>query len=185
VNKEYDVIYDNVTKPEASYNIKFKLSDLDKDGDIIDLSLRMLLVTNFSKMSEFNLELKNKNIINNNIGFSSGKYLDYGIITVGASTDKEEEFLKEIKNKFNNLDLSEESFNLIKKTLIANVVYSFTTTDGIMNYLLSDYFDKKTIDEESFVKLKEFSYKKYIEVINKIDFSNVNITIMKPLDERK
>lgn len=185
INKEYDCFYDNVTKEEVSYNIKINLTDIKEDIDLIGLSMKLLLITNFSKMSSFNLDLKNKNIINNNLKFSSSKYIDYAVITISATTNKEDEFLNKIKDKFNDLNLSKEDFNLIKKTLIANTVYSFTTTPGIMGYLLDEYFDKKTIEEDVFIKLKEFNYEKYIEIINKIDFSNTNITIMKPLDERK
>ena len=185
VNKEYDCIYDNVEKTKASYNIKINLDDINEDYDLIGLSLQILLGSNFSKMSDFNLSLKNKNIINHNLSFDASKFIDYALITVRSTTDKEDEFIKEIKNKFNNLDLSEEKFNLIKKTFIANTVYSFTTTHGIMGYLLNKYFDKKMIPEDDFSKLKEFSYKKYLEILNKIDFNNTNITIMKPLDERK
>ena len=185
VNKEYDCFYDNVEMPKVSYNIKMYLPEIDKDFDKIGLAIKILLGTNFSKMSDFNLNLKNKNITSNNLYFSASKFIDYCLITIRTSTCKCEEFIKEIKYKFNNLDLSEEKFNLLKKTSIANTVYSFTTTEGIMGYLLDEYYDKKIIPEDGFIKLKEFTYNDYLEVINKMDFNNVNITIMRPLDERK
>ena len=185
VNKEYDIIYDNVEKTKVSYNLKIKLSDIGKDNDIIGIALKILLSSNFSKMSDFNLSLKNKNIIDNNLGFSASKFLDYSVISIRTSTNNEDEFITEIKNKFNNLDVSEEKFNLIKKTLIANIVYSFTTTHGIMGYLLDEYFDNKDIDTDYFMKLKNFNYSDYIKIIEKIDFSNVNITIMKPNKDKE
>ena len=185
VNNEYDVIYDNVEKTKVSYNIKINLDEIDKDYDLIGRCIKLLLISNFSKMSDFNLYLKNKNIINNNLGFMANRYIDYGVITIASTTDKEKEFIKEIKNRFNNLELSKEKFNLLKKTFIANIVYSFTTTHGIMGYLLDEYFYNKTIKEDDFIKTKELTYEKYVEIINKIDFSNVNITIMKPLDEKE
>ena len=185
VNKEYDCIFDNVEKTKVSYNVKINLQSLKDDYDIIGLALKILLISNFSKMSDFNLYLKNKNIIDDNLVFFASKYIDYSVVTIKSSTDKEDDLLKELKEKFKNLDLSKEKFDLIKKTLIANTVYSFTTTNGITDYLLDEYFDKKDIKEDSFIKLKEFNYDKYIKIINKIDFSNVNITVMKSLDERK
>ena len=185
INIEYDIIYDNIEKTKVSYNIKIKIPDIDKDYDLVGLSLKILLSSNFSKISEFNLSLKNKNIINDSLSFGLSKFIDYALVTIKTSTDKEDEFINEIKNKFNNLDLSKELFDLLKKTFIANTVYSFTTTHGIMGYLLDEYFDKKTILEDGFIKLKDFSYEKYLDIINKINFNNVNITVMKPLNERK
>ena len=175
VNKEYDCIYDNVDVPKVSYNLKLYLPEIDDDFDSIGLAIKLLLGTNFSKMSDFNLYLKSKKIINNDLSFSASKFIDYGLITIRASTLNDELLVKELKEKF----------NLLKKTFIANSVYLFTTTEGIMNYLLDEYYDKKIIKEDGFINLKNFTYDKYVEIIKKIDFNNVNITIMKPLDERK
>ena len=185
INKEYDVIYDNVEKTKVTYNVKIKISDINEDMDNINLALRILLGSNFSKMSEFNLDLKRKGIIDNNVTFFFNKYIDYILITIMSSVNNQDEFISLVDDKFKNLTLSLEDFNLIKKTIISNTVYSFTTTEDIMEYLLNEYFDKKEIKGDKFIKLREFTYDKYIEIINKINFKNKNITIMKPLDERK
>ena len=185
VSKEYDVIYDNVTKPEVGFSIKLKLSDFDIDEDKLGIYIKILLFTNFSKFSKFNLELKNKNLINGNIDFSASKYDDYAVISIVTSSNRVEDIIKEIKNKFNNLDLSEDDFNLIKKNLISDFVYSFTTTNGIMGYLYSDYYQNKTITSDTFTKYKETYYDEYIKVIQKINLDNTSITIMKPKTDKE
>ena len=180
INKKYDVIYDNVTKPEVSYSIKINLKKFDFDIDKVQLYLKILLITNFSKISDFNLELKNKQIINNNLEFSCSRYKDFGIMYITASTDKEKDFLNEIKNKYKKLDLSEEMFDLIKKNMISEYVYNFTSTDSIMNFLYNDYYENQKITSDGFMKCKQINYKEYIEIIKKIDYSNISITIMRP-----
>ena len=180
VNKEYDVIYDNVTKTQIGYSIKIDISKYNLDVDKLGIYLKTLLITNFSKMSEFNLKLKNKKLIDENIGFSVSKYGNYAIIDIVVSSNNEEDIIGMIKDKFNNLDLLENKFNLIKKNLISEFVYSFTTTNSIMGYLYSDYYDHKKITDDLFIKHKEINFDEYKDVISNIDFSNISITIMKP-----
>ena len=45
-------------------------------------------------MSDFNLYLKNKNIIDDNLVFFASKYIDYSVVTIKSSTDKEDDLLK-------------------------------------------------------------------------------------------
>ena len=185
VYKKLDVIYDNVTKKQIAYSVKFNLSKINIDSDKLGIYARILLTTNFSKLSKFNLDLKNKKLINQNINFSASKYKDYAIINIEVSGENETEIINQIKSKFNNLDLSKEMFDLIKKNMISDSVYSFTTTSSIMNYLYSDYYEHKEITENSFIKLKEINYDEYKSVIENIDFSNVSITIMKPKKDKE
>ena len=185
VNKEYDVIYDNVTKKQISYSIKFNLSKIDLDSDKLGIYFRILLTTNFSKLSEFNLNLKNKKLIDQNINYSASKYKDYAIISIVVSGDNEDEIIDHIKNKFNNLDLSEDKFNLIKRNMISESVYDFTTTNSIMGYLYSDYYEHKKITEDSFIKVKEINYEEYKNIISNLNFNNVSITIMKPNNDKE
>ena len=185
VNKKYDVIYDNVTNIQVNYSIKICLDDYNFDIDKLGAYSKILLITNFSKLSEFNLKLKEQNIIIGNLGFSRSKYDNYAVINVSASVEDEDKFIKEIKRKFKNLDKSEETFNQIKKNMIADFVYSFTTTGAIMDYLYSDYYEFKTIKSDTFEKYKSLNYNEYIDIINSLDFKNISITIMKPNKDKE
>ena len=185
VNREYDVIYDNVTKMQIGYSIKIDLSKYNIDIDKLIVYLKILLVTNFSKMSDFNLELKDKKIIDENITFDISKFEKYAIIDIVVSSDKEKYIIDKINNKFKQLNLKEEDFNLVKKNLISEFVYGFTTTNSIMGYLYSDYYDHKKITDDLFIKYKNTNFDEYKEIINNMDFSNISITIMKPKKDKE
>ena len=101
------------------------------------------------------------------------------------SGDNEDEIIDNIKNKFNNLDLFEDKFNLIKRNMISESVYDFTTTNSIMGYLYSDYYEHKKITEDLFIKIKEINYEEYKNIINNLNFNNVSITIMKPNNDKE
>ncbi len=183
VNKKYDTFKDNVTKPHIGYAIKFRLDDSKYDIDKMGAYIRILLISNFSKMSNLNLKLKKDKLIHGNIGFGVSKYNDYAIINITVSSDYEDKVIGEIKNNFDNLDLSEELFDLIKKNLISQFVYYFTTTSSIMGYLYDEYYESKTIREDVFIKHKELNYNEYVKYIGMLNFNNVSITVMNPLDK--
>ena len=185
VNKKYDIIYDNITKPEIGYNIKIKSDKfgIDKEKALIYLSI--LINSNFGKISDFNFELKQKNLIDGNISKSVNRYGDYTIISLDVSSENEEEIIKLFDDKFNDLEISEEKFNLIKKSMISKFVYFFTSTESIMNYLYDDYYDNKKITSDTFSKYKELNFEEYKEVIKKLDVKNKSITIMKPLKDKE
>ena len=185
VNKEYDEFKDNVVKNEVAYSIKFNLNDINFDKDKLGIYSKILLISNFSKMSDFNLKLKQDGIINGNLGYSASKYKDFAIASVTASTNNIDKTIESIKDKFNNLDINEEKFNLLKKSMISDFVYSFTTTESIMNFLYSNYYENKEIKGDLFTKYKEINFEEYKNVIKSIDFSNVSITVMKPLKDKE
>lgn len=185
VNKKYDIIYDNVTKTEIGYNIKIKLDDFNLDHDKILLYLYILVNSNFGKISKFNLTLKEKNIIDGNIGKNVSKYGDYIVINLNVSSDNEEKITRLFDDKFKKLDISEEDFNLIKKSMISRFVYYFTSTSSIINYLYDDYFDNKKITGDTFIKYKELNFDEYKRVVEKLDISNKSITIMNPLKDKE
>ena len=185
VNKEYDEFKDNVVKNEVAYSIKFNLNDINFDKDKLGIYSKILLISNFSKMSDFNLKLKQDGIINGNLGYSASKYKDFAIVSVTASTNNIDKTIESIKDKFNNLDINEEKFHLLKKSMISDFVYSFTTTESIMNFLYSNYYENKEIKGDLFTKYKEINFEEYKNVIKLIDFSNVSITVMKPLKDKE
>ena len=185
VRKKYDIFYDNVTKPEIGYSIKIPISKFNIDKDKAIIYLYIMLLTNFGKISEFNFKLKSDNITDQNIGISVDDYDDYVILNLSCSSSNEEKLIKVIDDKFNNIEISEEKFNLVKKTLISKFVYSFSSVGTIMNYLYNNYYDNKTITSDTFTKYKQLNYEEYNRLIKDTMFNNKSITIMKPLKDKE
>ena len=185
VSKEYDVFYDNVVKPEIGYSIKIPISIYNTDIMKVVVYLYIMINSNFGKISGFNLDIKNKNITDENISMSVDKYQKYIVISLVVSSEKEDEIIKMIEDKLSNIVLSEENFDLIKKSLISRFVYYFSSTSSIMNYLYQEYYDNKTINGDTFRKYKELNFNEYKDVINNTPFDNRSITIMKPLDNKE
>lgn len=184
VYKEYEEIYGDISKTEVAYSIKIPfIEDFDKEKYTI--YIYCLLLMNFGKISNFPLELKEKNLIDSNIGVNVDKYGDYIIVNLTTSSDEYKKVISLFKEKIDNLELSEEIFNLLKKNLVSRFVYYFMSIDSIMNYLYAEYYDSKEIQGETFIKYKELNYDELKFVNSKLNLSNVSVTIMKPLKNKE
>lgn len=185
VRKEYDVFYDNVSKPELSYSIKINSNNYNIDKEKLELYLYILLVVNFGKITDFGYNLKEKNMINDSISINSSLYNDHIILSVQVSSDKPEEIIEILENKFNNLKISEEDFNMVKKSFISGFVYYFTSVSSIMNYLYDDYYNFGKIRSDKFIKYKEINYQEFSKIFKMINLNNKSILIMKPLKDKE
>ncbi len=185
VEKEYEVIYDNVSKTQVSVSIKLPFNKFKFDKMKTMLYLRMLFVMNFGSISEFNLKLKQEEIIDANIIVEVTKYDDYVIVSLDALGEDTDKIIKVINEKLNNLSIIEDDFNLIKKSMISNFVYYFTKVDSIMDYLYGNYCNCGKIESDAFMKYKNLSFNELKDEFNNIDFSNKSIVVMKPLEKKE
>lgn len=185
VKKSYDVFFENVSKPQLSYSIKICSDDFDVDISKLEVYLYILLVINFGKITGFGLDLKEKNMINGNISLSASIYENYIIMSIGLSSDVPEEVIKLIEKKLSDLKLNKEFFEIVKKSMISNFVYYFTSVSSIMDYLYNDYYYYGKIRSDKFKKYKELNFEELESIFEKIDFENKSITIMKPLSMKE
>ena len=139
--------------------------------------LGLFLKLNFSKISPIYKKLINQKIIEDFISTNFDFYQDYLIINAGCYTNNEKEFVKNIKNVFEqDRYLSPEIFNLALKKIKISEICSDPTSFGTSreffeNVLYYDYPNFDTIEE-----LNELNYSQYIEFINSLEFKNYTIT---------
>ena len=185
VRKEYDVFYDNVSKPELSYSIKVNINDYHISREKLAFYLYILFVINFGKITGFGLSLKEKNMINKDIGIGSNMYNDHIILSIQTSSDNPEEMIKIIEDKLNNLQINKEDFEIVKKSYISNFVYYFSSVSSIVNYLYNDYYDSGKINNDKFMKYKEMNYEEFSKIFKEINLNNKSILIMKPKNKEE
>lgn len=185
VDKEYEVIYDNVSKNHISISIKLPLKRFDLDRMTTMIYLQVLLRINFGKISGFSLKLKKDNIIDGDISIDISEYDDYVVASLDMSGEDTDKIIEVIEEKLNNLTLSKEAFNLIKKGMISDFVYYFTKIDSTMAYLLNDYCKCGKINSDTFIKYKNLNFKELEYVLNNFDSSNKAIIVMKPFEKKE
>lgn len=183
VNKEYEEIITDVKETRVGYSLKFKLENFNASRREVFDYLYILLGILVGNLSEFNLSLKEKNIIKTDIGYSIDNIIngDEEFITVHiyTITDKVKDYINLLEKQLLSKNYTKEDFELYKKNIISGLNYNFNSVYGIMSFLTSEYeFDGK-IDSKSIQEEINLNYDRFIEVISNINLDNKSVVVMK------
>lgn len=183
VKKEKEIIHSNVSETRVSYSLKFDINYFDaKKVEIFDYFTIFfdLLVGDLSK---FNLELKTKRIINDDIEYSisseKSKEKEYVVFNIVAVSNKANKFIKLLEEKLKNKDYDIRDFELYKKSLLSNLIYQFTNTGTIINYMIDEYLFSKKISNENIEVEKNINFNRFKEITDKFIIKNKSIVILK------
>lgn len=182
VQIEKEVIKENVNETRVCYSIKQKLSSFNASKLEVYDYFEILFGITLGELSNFNIELKKKNIINNDIYYSisSDDFKDDCYITfkIIALTNKEDKFISLLEKELKKKDYSINDFNLYKKTLIADLNYDFNNINDIMSFMIGEYEFSKNISNDNIKVEKNLNFDRFIEVTNKLNVKNKSIVIM-------
>ena len=166
-----------------SYTLKYKASIFNANKTEIDVYTTILFNILLGELSDFNIELKKNKIIKDDIFFytdfeetSNG---DYFIVNINALTNKTNEFIKLLEDKLNKKDYTEEEFNLYKKDVIAHLTWSFNSSNNIMGFMTNMYLFDKKIDNNVIDIESNINFKRFKEVIDKLNLDYKSIVILK------
>ena len=184
VRKEKEVIHsDKVNETRMSYSLKYKTSRFNATKAELDVYLRIFLFITVGELSNFNIELKNKKIIKDDIftyvDFEESANGDYVIININALTNKTNEFIKLLEDRLNKKEYNEEDFNLYRKDLLAHMLWGVNSRSNIMNSMVRMYLFNKKIDNEIIDMRSNLNFKKFEEIVDKLTFNNKSIVIIK------
>ena len=184
VRKEKEIIHSkNVNETRMSYTLKYKASIFNANKTEIDVYTTILFNILLGELSDFNIELKKNKIIKDDIFFytdfeetSNG---DYFIVNINALTNRTNEFIKLLEDKLNKKDYTEEEFNLYKKDVIAHLTWSFNSSNNIMGFMTNMYLFDKKIDNNVIDIESNINFKRFKEVIDKLNLNHKSIVILK------
>lgn len=184
VRKEKEIIHsDNVNETRISYSLKIDINRFNaKKTEIYDY-LNIFLNLHIGDLSKFNLNLRTKKIIKDDIEYSVSmektKDKEFVILTIVALTNKTNKFIKLLEEELVKKDYNEEDFNLYKKSMLSGLIYQFCDTSSIINYMTSEYLTTGKIDGESILIEKNINYKRFKEIADKLVIKNKSIVILK------
>ena len=171
------VFKDNVEVSEIGIGLKIDVKDYEIDDIELDLYLNMLTSILFGSSSLFRENTRNKKILSG-IYMTWESYDYFRVFYLMASTIDPDELVKEIKDTFDNISITEDNFERIKKVWIANEVKIIDNIDRAESNLFDDIINYRRIIPNKLDLIRNMKLSKLNKIIEKIDFNNISVVEM-------
>ena len=179
VEKEKEILKLNVTIPKVTVNYKINLDKI-KSVDKLKAKLyaSMLFDLKFGSTSLLNEQLREENIITDNLELAPIDTKSHLIISILGETAKVDELIDRVKKELKDLNISEEELERKKKVDISSLIYMSDNVYRINHKIMNDINRYGYIIENNFEIIKELNIKEFNKVIKELDLSNNNIVIV-------
>lgn len=185
VTTKYKEEYINVTYPRLKFSIKMDMSRF-KNYSSLELKIltNLLFNINFGATSDFRDELMEKGLIQN-MNVTCDVYDDTFVVTINATSNFKEEIIKRVKEKLENLSISEIDFKRKKNATIATLILDYEDLENVSYRIQDDVLNnggivtnlKEILEGETIDDLKN--------IIDLLDFDNISINVFLPKENQK
>ena len=166
-------------RSKIAYTIKLPVKDIRLTRRKLHLYLYILFTILFDETSEFDEKLKKDGIINNTTYVNLINCDTHILISLMNETDKYEEYINKIKDKLDNIEISEEDFNRKKKVLISNEVFAYENTEAVGDIIIDNIIYNKHLEDNPIEIIDSLNMKEFLDLIKKIDIDNTSLVILK------
>lgn len=185
VTTKYKEEYINVTYPRLKFSIKMDMSRF-KNYSSLELKIltSLLFNINFGATSDFKDELMEKGLIQN-MNVTCDVYDDTFVVTINVTSNFKEEIIKKVKEKLENLSISELDFKRKKNATIATLILDYEDLENVSYRIQDDVLNnggivtnlKEILEDETIDDLKD--------IINLLDTDNLSISVFLPKENQK
>lgn len=185
VTTKYKEEYINVTYPRLKFSIKMDMSRF-KNYSSLELKIltSLLFNINFGATSDFKDELMEKGLIQN-MNVTCDVYDDTFVVTINVTSNFKEEIIKKVKEKLENLSISELDFKRKKNATIATLILDYEDLENVSYRIQDDVLNnggivtnlKEILEDETIDDLKNIIYL--------LDFDNISINVFLPKENQK
>lgn len=185
VTTKYKEEYINVTYPRLKFSIKMDMSRF-KNYSSLELKILTILLfnINFGATSDFKDELMEKGLIQN-MNVTCDVYDDTFVVTINVTSNFKEEIIKKVKEKLENLSISELDFKRKKNATIATLILDYEDLENVSYRIQDDVLNnggivtnlKEILEDETIDDLKN--------IIDLLDFDNISINVFLPKENQK
>ena len=169
VVKKEEVIKMNVTIPKVYYGIKINIGNYDMK--IIKQYLSLYFDSIFDATSDFSKNMKEKEIIDEDINYYFINTEKHLLVIFGAETKKENELIREIIKTLSIIP-DKETFERKKKIFISSIIYSSDSIFRINNMITNSIINNGYFNTELFNQIKSLNYDEMIDIVNNLSFDN-------------
>ena len=184
INKEYGEKFDKVHKEYEYIVYKLDIKELSQEERIkLDYYLGIFLSNNFGDVSELYQKLVDEHVLDFSINASSILEDDILTIKIGTYTNDAKKFAYEVDKTINKRYIDEDYFNVRKNTVLISEVIREDNPHFILKRQLRYYMAFEYEDKFSIELFDKYTYEDALKYLNKLDFNNKCIAILKPEEE--
>ena len=183
VVKEYEEIEGNVQDPLASIIIKMPQNKL-KVSVKNNILYSLILKCNFGATSEFKNDLIDNKLVTG-LDFSRTSVTKNVLVDINVRTKYPEEVINMLKEKLTNLSISKEDFERKKRAAISNLVFLYDNAEEVNMNIQDDIIYSKNHKIINDIKeiYENLEYDEAVELLEKLNFNNISVLIMKQKKE--
>lgn len=185
VTKDYMEENVGITYPRIKYSLKIPINKF-KNVEMVDLKLLcdLILNINFGSTSEFRSDLILKGLVTS-MGYSLDIYEEYLVITITANTNYQDEVIKLIREKFDNLEVDEKDIVRKRNAAIATLILDYEDIEQVNMKIQDDIINEGEIITDLKIRVASINQEKLESVINYINNDNVAISVFKPKENQE
>lgn len=178
VNFENKEIEFNTSTTKVAYSLKVKTIN-DEDLYTQHLYYSLLMSMLFGLSSKFREEAKKEDLYTS-FYYSVEHVENYVLISFVADSEKSDEFIKKVKDVLNEMDLSEERLERIKKVWISSEVMMIDNIDATLDNIIYDVIEYGDIIKNKIPIYRSLNFAKLKEIVEKSDFTTSSTAIIHP-----
>lgn len=175
----------NLTYPRVKICCKM---DMNKFKDYSKLELKILsnliFNINFGATSDFRDELMEKGLIQG-MSVATDIYDDTFVVSISVTTNFKEEVIKRIKDKLNDLQISDIDFKRKKNATIATLILDYEDVENVSYRIQDDVLNNGGIVTNLKEILEDETLEDLEELINLYDLDNLQISVFLPKENQK
>lgn len=182
VNKKYEKLKINVSNKKIKIGIKIPKSSL-KEFDLLHIKiyLQILIKANFGTTSDFKDMLMTKELING-LSYMTDVFDDYIIVMFTIDSEYEEEILKLFNEKLDNMEISKETFERMKKANIASLILEYEDVELVNTIIQTEILNYEDIIPNMKEIYEDISYEDLLKFNNKLNFKERSVLSLEPLE---
>ena len=182
VNKKNVKTTFNIFNKKVGLGIKIPIGKNDRF--LLNCYVALLMNTKFGITSLKREELKKKKLITS-LYIERELIDDYLLVYLKAESDKPKELIEELKKELENIDITEEEINRMKKVWISSNVMVTDSINLTAENVIDDIITYGKVIYNKIDIYRSLNKKDYLKIIGKIDFNNSSIVIVEPNKENK
>ena len=172
VYKEKESIKMNLTIPKVGIGYKINIKDIKLPHKEIIEYISLFFEIKFGPTSIINEELEEKGIITEDLYLSTTIIDNYVCIYVLGETKEIDKFYNSIKKCIKDTKISKKDFDRKIHASYADLISMSDNIYSMNNKVMNNYVRYGKVETNDYGKINKLSYDKFIDTINKLDFSN-------------